>query len=192
MEDETRRHRRRAGPDARIEAAVRGDEAAWASLYDELAPAVLAFLRGRGADEPEDVLGEVMLQVARDLRRFRGDEQALRGWVLRVARNRLIDDVRSRARRPAVPAPEDALTARAGVGDAEREALERIGDDELLSTIRQLKPTQRDVLILRFFSELTIAETAEAMGRRPGAVKALQRRALAALRELTEGRGESA
>lgn len=171
------------GADARLEAAVRGDEEAWAELYDELAPAVLAFLRARGADEPEDLLGEVLAQVARDLRRFKGDPVQLRGWVLRIARNRLIDDARYRKRRPGAPAPDELLVSAGGEGDAEREALERLGDDRLLALIRGLRESQRDVLILRYFADLTIEETARALRKRPGAVKALQRRALKALRE---------
>lgn len=171
--------RRRRDPS--IERAAAGDEAAWASLYDQLAPAVLAFLRARGAAEPEDLLGEVMLQVARDLARFRGDLPALRGWVLRIARNRLVDAARHGMRRPAAPAPSELIAARGGSGDLEREALARLGDEEVLAVVRQLRPTHRDVLILRFFAGLSVEETARALGRRPGAVKALQRRALAAL-----------
>jgi len=173
----------KAGSDARPAAAARGDPEAWAELYDEIAPAVLAFLRARGAPDPEDLLGEVMLQVVRDLPGFEGDTAGLRGWVLRIARNRMIDDARYRRRRPAAPAPTEELAARAGSGDSEREAMDRLADDRVFALIRELKPDQRDVLILRFFSDLTITEVARALGKRPGAVKAIQRRALAALRE---------
>ncbi len=167
-----------------MDAAVRGDANAWGALYDELAAPVLAFLRARGAADPEDLLGEVLAQVARDLPRFKGDAEQLRGWVLRIARNRLIDDARYRARRPTVSATEELLASAGGEGDAEHEALDRLSDERALRLVRELRPSQRDVLILRFFSDLTIEETATALGKRPGAVKALQRRALRALREL--------
>ena len=50
-----------------------GDELAWTVLYDDLSGQLLGYLRGRGAPEPEDQLGETFLQVARDLPRFTGD-----------------------------------------------------------------------------------------------------------------------
>ena len=72
-----------------------GDEAAWSEIWAELAPAVLGYLRGSNAPDPEDVLGETFLQVARDVNRFEGDWVAFRSWVFTVAHHRLID-----ARRP--------------------------------------------------------------------------------------------
>src|SRR5438445_952311 len=68
-----------------LEAARRGSDPAWDALYRDLAPLVHGYLRSRGAREPEDVTGEVFLQVARDLRGFSGDEASFRSWVLAVA-----------------------------------------------------------------------------------------------------------
>ncbi|MDQ3572896.1 MAG: sigma-70 family RNA polymerase sigma factor [Actinomycetota bacterium] len=179
---------RSAGPgeDRILETARSGDADAWAAIYSELAPALLAFLRARGAPEAEDLLGEVMVQVARDLPGFKGGYDDLRGWVFRIARNRLIDDARYRRRRPVVPSSPESIAAAAGSGDAEQDALDRIADERVLRLIRELRPSQRDVLILRLFSDLTIEETARALGKRPGAVKALQRRGLARLQAQLE------
>ena len=160
-----------------------GDPTAWAAIYDDLAPAVLAFLRARGAFEPEDLLGEVMLQVARDLPRFAGGQAELRSWVFQIARNRMIDDARYRQRRPVTSLPPAELVAAAGTGDAERDVVDRLVDERILRLMRELPAAQRDVVILRFFSDLTIAEIAHVVGKREGAVKALQRRALARLRK---------
>ncbi|MEO7836161.1 MAG: hypothetical protein ABIS21_00795, partial [Acidimicrobiales bacterium] len=52
-----------------------------AEAYRALAPAVLGYLRSQRAPDPEDILGEVFLQVARDWRKFKGDDGALRRWV---------------------------------------------------------------------------------------------------------------
>src|SRR5215207_2826438 len=70
------------------------------AAYRDLAPAVLGYLRAQRARDPEDLLGEVFLQVTRDISRFRGDRDDLRRWVFTIARHRLIDDYRRRARRP--------------------------------------------------------------------------------------------
>src|SRR5438067_382498 len=71
-------------------------------VYRLLAPAVLGYLRTQGVPDPEDVTGEVFLQVARDLHRFKGDDDALRRWVFTIAHHRMVDSHRRRARRPAV------------------------------------------------------------------------------------------
>ena len=83
-----------------LSAARTGAEWAWAELYREHAPAVLGYLRARRAPDAEDLLGEVFLQLARDLSGFEGDARAFRAWVFTVAHHRLLDDVRKRRRRP--------------------------------------------------------------------------------------------
>ena len=83
-----------------LAAAQAGDEAAWTALYRDLSPALLGFLRGSGADDAEDLLGEVFLQAVRDLGRFRGDERAFRSWMFTLAHHRLLDAKRRARRRP--------------------------------------------------------------------------------------------
>src|SRR4249920_1498148 len=60
-------------------------------LYRELAPAVLGYLRGSGAAEPEDLLGDVFVAVVRGLPNCADDPDALRRWVFTVAHHRLVD-----------------------------------------------------------------------------------------------------
>lgn len=68
----------------------------------------------------------------------------------------------------------------------EREAMDRLITEELLETFGALTDGQRDVLALRIVGGLTLEQTARAMGKKTGAIKALQRRALEALREALE------
>ncbi|MGI9095403.1 MAG: RNA polymerase sigma factor [Thermoleophilaceae bacterium] len=163
-----------------LAAARGGEEAAWRELYLELAPSVLGYLRVRGMPD-EDLGGEVFLQVVRDLPRFSGDERQFRAWVLSIARNRLIDERRRRARRPVESAPEEVLVSEGPVGNVEAEALAGLGMKDLLRLVAQLSPDQQDVLVLRLVADLTVEEVASAVGKRPGAVKALQRRGLLAI-----------
>jgi RNA polymerase sigma factor (sigma-70 family) len=173
---------------ALLEAAREGSEQAWAEIYRWLAPAVVGYLRVNGAPEPEDTLSEVFLQVARDLPRFEGDERRFRAWVFAIAHNRLIDARRASARRPVEPVPEPPEPDASAAVDAEEEALARIGLDEVHRVLEALSEDQRAVLLLRVLGELTVEEVASALGKRPGAVKALQRRGLAAVRrELARG-----
>jgi DNA-directed RNA polymerase specialized sigma24 family protein len=64
-----------------LAAARTGAEWAWISIYRDLSPVVLGYLRARRATEPEDLLGEVFLQVARDLPAFDGSERDFRAWA---------------------------------------------------------------------------------------------------------------
>ena len=136
--------------------------------------------RAGGAAEPEDLLGEVFLQVVRDLHRFEGTEDSFRVWVFTIAYHRLLDDRRRRARRPASPTAEVAQDAPGG--DVEEEALAGIGEERVRRLLSQLPPDQRNVMLLRLVGDLTVPQVARALGRSPGAVKALQRRALSFLR----------
>jgi RNA polymerase sigma-70 factor (ECF subfamily) len=168
-----------------LEAAREGSEAAWQELYDDLAPVVLGYLRANGAPDAEDVLSEVFLQVARDITRFEGEEPGFRSWIFTIAHHRLIDARRHSARRPVELSPEPPEPG-GRADDAADEALAKIGLEEVQRVLGALSEEQREVLLLRVIGDLTIDDVAKAMGKRPGAVKALQRRGLAAVkRELT-------
>jgi RNA polymerase sigma factor (sigma-70 family) len=167
-----------------LQAARAGADWAWAELYRDLAPSVLGYLRARRASEPEDLLGEVFVQLVRDLSRFNGDARAFRAWVFTVAHNRLLDAARRERRRPRIDPDEGVLELNA-IGDSEEEALTAIRDQQLVRMIAKLSPDQQSVILLRIVGDLTVEQVAEVIGKRPGAVKALQRRGLAALeREL--------
>ncbi len=157
-----------------LTAARAGGEWAWARIYDDLAPVVLGYLRGRGGLEPDDLLGEVFLQVVRDLPSFHGDEGAFRSWVFTIAHHRLLDDARRRVRRPADPVAPEHLGEALGLGNAEQDALEFLGTSRVRELIGRLSPDQQDALLLRIVADLSVEDIATAMGKRPGAVKALQ------------------
>ena len=153
-----------------------------AEAYRTLAPAVLGYLRSQRAPEPEDILGEVFLQVARDWRKFKGDEAALRRWVFSIAHNRLLDARRAASRRPptsSAPPPEDVAPP---VADR--------FDPELVAALSALTPEQREVVVLRFVGDLALQDVARITRRRVGAVKAMQHRALEALARQLGGRNE--
>ena len=164
-----------------LEAAREGSEAAWQAIYDDLAPVVLGYLRANGAPDAEDVLSEVFLQVARDIARFDGEEPGFRSWVFTIAHHRLIDARRHSARRP-VELTAEPPEPRGQVEDAADEALARIGLEEVQRVLGGLSEDQRAVLLLRVVGDLSIEDVAKAVGKRPGAVKALQRRGLASIK----------
>jgi RNA polymerase sigma factor (sigma-70 family) len=156
-----------------------GAEWAWTRIYDDLAPKIVGYLRAQGAGDPEDVAGEVFLQVVRGLPDFSGGRREFGAWTFTIAHRRLIDDLRRRRRRPIEPAPADVVERAAGAGgDVYDDAEARMVDASVRAAIDELPPDQRSVVLLRIIGDLTIEEIARAVGKRPGAVKALQRRGL--------------
>lgn len=130
-------------------------------------------------------MGEVFLRVARDLKGFNGDESGFRSWVFMITHHRLVDERRLLNRRQDEPASLEDLEDRRG-GDVEREAMAAISAGEVRRIIEGLASDQRDVLLLRILAGLTVEEVARIVGKRPTAVKALQRRGLAAIRRKIE------
>jgi RNA polymerase sigma factor (sigma-70 family) len=173
-----------------LAAARTGREWAWTRIYEELAPSVIGYLRARGAPEPADLASEVFLQVVRDLPSFEGDKPAFRAWVFTIAHRRLLDDSRYRGRRPVEPASHELFAGEAGAETAEDEALRELSAQRVRRILAGLSTDQQSVLLLRIIGDLTVQQVAGVLGKSPGAVKALQRRALATVeRELgTEGR----
>src|SRR5690348_10048056 len=150
-----------------LESARQGSEAAWQELYNGLAPVVLGYLRANAAPDPEDVLSEVFLQVARDMVTFHGDEKGFRSWVFTIAHHRLIDARRHSARRPVELAAEPP-EPRDRADDAADEALALIGTEEVRRVLASISQEQRAVLLLRVIGDLSIDDVATAVGKRPG------------------------
>ena len=152
----------------------RGPRREAGDVYRALAPAVLGYLRAERAPDPDDVLGDVFVHVVKDLPRFRGDDAALRRWVFTIAHHRLVDARRRSQRRPAL---SDASVPDRSAGPESAGPV----DPALLAALARLTPEQREVVVLRFVADLPTDAVAKLTRRSPGAVKALQHRALATL-----------
>lgn len=166
-----------------LASARAGDQRAWTCIYEDLAPVVLGYLRGQRATHAEDTTSEVFLQVVRDLGHFSGDESNFRSWVFTIAHHRLIDARRAATRRPSDPTPSEEIDPLLPASEAEPLALSNVTTEEIQRLCEILTDQQRTLVLLRFVSGLTLPEIAEVMGKRVGAVKAMQRRALAMLRK---------
>jgi RNA polymerase sigma-70 factor (ECF subfamily) len=162
-----------------LRAARAGAAWAWSRIYDQLAPKIVGYLRAHGATDPEDLAGEVFLQIVRGLPQFSGGERDFYAWTFTIAHRRLVDDLRRRGRRPVELVSEDAVARAAGPGgDVVEDAEGRLQDAAVRAAIDELPADQRSVVLLRIIGDLTIDDIARALGKRPGAVKALQRRGL--------------
>lgn len=174
-----------------MRAARRGRQSAWDAIYRDLAPPLLGYARSQNAPDPDDLVGEVFLEVVRSLPRFEGDEEErFRGWVFTIARRRLIDARRRSGRRPADLTAPMELAERAG--SYHDDVLERLSLDDVRALLSYLSEDQREVMVLRLVAGLRTAEIAEVTGRHPEAVKGLAKRALARLREVLGVAGRTA
>ena len=167
-----------------LEAARAGDRWAVERLYRGALGAVTTYLGGHGVDDADGLANEVMHRALRRLDTFTGDEDAFRAWIFTIARNAMIDDRRRAGRRVRLELVDASHLKGPDAVDAEALVLEQLGTDRVEQVLARLAPDQRDVLLLRILGDLTIEQVATAVGKRVGAVKALQRRGVAALARL--------
>lgn len=153
-------------------------------LYEDLSPVVAGYLRLQGLGDVEDHASEVFLGVFRNLAAFRGDEAAFRSWVFTIAYRRIVDERRRRGRRPD-PQPLVADDDLPG-GDVEAEALASLGGTWVREALAELTDEQRQVVVLRILAGLSAEEVGAVIGKRPGAVRVLQHRAVERLRRALE------
>lgn len=162
--------------------------AAWAfvALYESLAAGVSAYVRMQGFRDCDDIANEVFLAAFTRLGSFSGDEGNFRSWVFTIAHHRIVDARRADARAPQWgdidAASETALGPPAR--SLEDEVISALELGRLRAALDRLTPDQRDVLELRVIADLSVEQVAHLLGKQPGAVRALQHRALAALRRL--------
>jgi RNA polymerase sigma-70 factor (ECF subfamily) len=165
----------------RLDAARRGDRTAFASIYEELYPKVyrFAYYHSQSTADAEDAAADAFLRAMEHIRGFRGTAEQFPGWVMRIARNVIIDRARSASR--TVHMVTDPVGA-----DPSSDADDRV---VLRQALGRLGEEQRSVLVMRFMAGLSAREVGVAMAKTEGAVEQLQHRGLAALaRELGETR----
>jgi RNA polymerase sigma-70 factor, ECF subfamily len=161
-------------------AAQSGSEWALAALYRDLQPSLLRYLRVQAHSEAEDLASEVWIDAARGLRRFDGDECAFRRWLFTIAHRRLVDFRRRAARRREEPLPVEALSNHGTGGEWVADPL----SDEALACLWALPPLHAEIVLLRVVGGFDSNEVARIVGKKPGTVRVIQKRALERLAEL--------
>jgi RNA polymerase sigma-70 factor, ECF subfamily len=154
-----------------------GDEWSFATLYRQIQPGLLRFLRGLAVGGAEDVAADAWLEVVRALDRFDGDEQHFIAWVFTIARRKAIDRSRYEGRRLTSPLADDGSYDAALPDTAELVVLAD-ATDAAIALVRTLPPDQAEVILLRVVAGLETAQVAELVGKSPGAVRVLAHRGL--------------
>jgi RNA polymerase sigma-70 factor (ECF subfamily) len=173
--------------DKLVRRAVAGDHRAFASIYDEYTGRVYAYDRQRLNDpaDAEDVTAIVFLKAYEALGRYDHRGVPFSAWLFSIARNAVIDRYRKVGRAP-LPAPIEEAEDTPAPTDVEREVLARFDAERIRAAMGELTDEQSEVLELRFFAGLTAPEVAQVTGRTPGAIKALQHRAIRSLARVLE------
>ncbi|WP_372461700.1 RNA polymerase sigma factor [Actinacidiphila acidipaludis] len=173
--------------DTAVSGAQGGDEAAFRVVYRAVQPQLLQYVRSLvGPVDAEDVASEAWLQIARDLPSFRGDGNSIRGWAARIARNRALDHIRARSRRPIAGAGVDELVQLPDRADTAGEALDAVATDRALAAIAALPREQAEAVLLRVVMGLDSTSAARVLGKRAGSVRMATHRGLRRLAELLE------
>ncbi len=172
-----------------LEEARDGHGSALSALFRDLYPRILRYLRALEPGEAEDLASEAWLDIANALRQFEGDERGLRALAFTIARRRLVDLQRRRARHPAVPIDAQGVVEEGWAGDVEEEAMTALATEIALARVAALPPEQAEVILLRVLGGLPVADVAKIVAKRPGAVRVIQHRALRRLAEQMEREG---
>ncbi len=167
--------------DAVVGRAQEGDTAAIGKLYKQHHLKVFQYLCYRVGDREaaDDLTSEVFLRMVKSLPRYRQQSTAFEAWLFRIARNLAIDYFRKMKFRRHATLEEGLVSDRADPGAAVEQGLTA---ERLEKALNGLNGNQRDVIALRFAAEMPIAQVSQTLGKSEAAVKALQRRALIALR----------
>ncbi len=172
-----------------LKAAQFFDQDTLAVIYDRFSPGLYRYAMRLLGDDclAEDCVGETFQRFLKALRAGQGPRDHLQAYLYRIAHNLITDSYR---RQPPLPIDLDEnLCADDGL-HPEGQVDARMQESRVRLAIRALTPDQRQVITLRFIEGWENDEVAAALMKPVGAVKALQHRALQALRRLLPGEEE--
>lgn len=173
-----------------------GDKDAFRVLIEQHSKILFgtAFLMTRDRGLAEDAVQEALVQMWKHLSSLRL-HGSLKAWLLRIVVNEVKQQLRKR-RLPTLPL-EQASELADDPGEAETAIVRDEERQRLRQALGMLPPEQREAVVLRYFSDLTVPEVAAVMGQREGTIKSRLSRALDRLGEILrgdkmwEGRGEN-
>lgn len=175
------------GPDLQelLVRVARGDQEAFAKVYDAVSGPVLGLVRSilRDPAQSEEVAQEVLVEVWRTAPRFQSSRGSAMNWVLTLAHHRAVDRVRS-AEASAAREHKAALLDRTPAFDEVSEQVEtRLEREQVRRCLRTLSELQRQSVTLAYYQGLTYREVAELLTVPLGTIKTRLRDGLIRLRD---------
>ena len=167
--------------DRLVAEAQAGNRDAFGQIFDEYHQPIYRFIVSRVGrpSDAEDLTQLIFVKALEALPRYTARGIPFGGWLFRLARNAVIDHVRTRRDHLELTAEVQRPTEEAG---PEATAALRQDLDAVAKALDVLTDEQREVIELRFFAGLSAREAAEAMGKQEGTIRGLQFRAIASLR----------
>lgn len=163
--------------------AKTGDTDAFGTLYDRYLDLVYRYVYFRVGSHPlaEDLTSETFLRALRRIADFTWQGRDFGAWLVTIARNLIADHFKSGRYRLEVSTAQVIDVPLDGPHIPENAVVTAMINDRILSAVRALGPEQQECVVLRFLHGMSLAETALIMGKKSGAIKALQFRAIRAL-----------
>jgi len=167
-----------------VRQAIEGNQYAFTRLYDEHFNKIYRYVYSQvgNQSEAEDLTQEVFIKALHAIGSFKFRGASFASWLFRIAHNQVVDFWRKQKGKKTTSLEEAASVA--GGSDPVAEAEQKYTAEELTRALKELPQAQSEVVSLRFLSGLSIAEVANALGKREGTVKALQFNGMASLRKI--------
>jgi len=171
--------------DELMERVARGDQQAFASLYDALAPLVhgLVLRILRDPAQSEEVTQEVFLEVWRQARRFDADRGHARAWITVTAHRRAVDRVRAAQAASDRDLREGIKEFQASYDDVEHRVEVSLDSQRVHRALQSLTEAQREAIRLAYYGGYTYPQVAEVLGLPLGTVKTRIRDGMIRLRD---------
>ena len=169
-----------------VRRAQAGDQSAFAELYERHYDQIFRYISFKCGNrlEAEDLTGEVFLKMLESIHKFKFQGFPFTSWLYRIAHNLVVDNFRRKGRKPTVPLDKVLNFSGGADSDMENQVQLSWSMREVVEAMDNLTGLQREVITLRFVAGLSIAETANAVGRKENAVKALQHAGIRKLRHV--------
>ena len=167
-----------------VKRAQQRDQVALTQIYEENFDKIYRYIAIKIGDrvEAEDMTQQVFLNALKSIHSYEEKGMPFSAWLYRIAHNQIVDYFRKKSKHLMVPL--DKAEEKSGDDDPSHTAELHLEIEELSVAAKKLTKSQQEVIAMRFSGGLSVLETAKAMGKSEGAVKALQHSAIASLRKL--------
>ena len=167
-----------------VRMAQEGDTSSFGELYERFFDQIYRYVSFKtgSPSEAEDITGEVFVRMLESIHKFKWQGHPFSSWLFRIAHNLVVDHFRRNGKRNVVSLDNTTINVEAVAVDVDSHIDTEMSMDEVRKAMVGLTVLQKEVISLRFAAGLSVAETAEAVGKKENAVKALQHAGLKKLR----------
>ena len=169
-----------------VKRAVSGDVQAFGEVYTIYLDRIYRYVFYQVKDKmaAEDITEEIFMKAWRAIGSYKGKGRSFSTWLYRIAHNHVVDHFRSE--RPCISLDReisDDVEILGNIADCEQEAVRHLTEQEVLDLISHLPPQQKQLIILKFIEGLDNREIEQITGKSQGAMRVMQMRTLATLRQ---------